>query len=55
MSLYIRYFVEVTTGGFTVLDVEIVLVVVAVFVVVMVVVGVGMFRQEQPLEIAVVA
>lgn len=55
MSFYVRYFVEVTTGGVTVLEVETVLVVVAVFVVVTVVVGVGMFRQEQALEITEVA
>ena len=55
MSLYVRYFVEVTTGGFTVLEVETVLVVVVILVVVTVVVGVGIFRQEQALDIAVVA
>lgn len=54
-GFYVRYFVEVTTDGCTVLEVETVLVVVAVFVVVTVIVGVGMFRHEQALEIAVVA
>ena len=55
MDFYLRYFVEVTTGGVTVVEAETVLVVFAVCVVVTVTVGVGMFRQEQALEIAVVA